>query len=69
MDGGDLTPTGSLFLGLLLDGFHVAPRAMGAIATPTTEADVDDLGAAIVARLAAMRTAPPRVPRRTALRP
>ena len=36
-----LTPQAALFLGLLLDGFHLAPRGMGALATPTTEADVD----------------------------
>jgi hypothetical protein len=31
---------------------------MGAIATPATEADVDDLAGAIAARLAAMQVAP-----------
>jgi glutamate-1-semialdehyde 2,1-aminomutase len=52
-----LSATESLFLGLLVDGFHLAPRGMGAISTPVTEADVDDLAAAVVARLAAMRPA------------
>jgi glutamate-1-semialdehyde 2,1-aminomutase len=50
-----LTPQSALFLGLLLDGFHLAPRGMGALATPTTDADVDDLTAAVVARLGAMQ--------------
>jgi glutamate-1-semialdehyde 2,1-aminomutase len=36
-----------LFLGLLLEGFAVAPRGMGAIPAIATEADVDDLAAAI----------------------
>jgi glutamate-1-semialdehyde 2,1-aminomutase len=37
----------SLFLGLLLEGFYVAPRGMGAIPAIATESDVDDLAAAI----------------------
>jgi glutamate-1-semialdehyde 2,1-aminomutase len=37
-----------LFVGLLLEGFYLAPRGMGAIAVPATDADVDDLAAAIV---------------------
>jgi len=37
----------SLFLGLLLEGFHLAPRGMGAIPAIATETDVDDLAAAI----------------------
>jgi glutamate-1-semialdehyde 2,1-aminomutase len=37
-----------LFVGLLLEGFYLAPRGMGAIATPATDADVDELAAAIV---------------------
>jgi glutamate-1-semialdehyde 2,1-aminomutase len=49
-----LSATETLFLGLLIDGFHLAPRGMGAIATPATEADVDALAAAVVRRLAAM---------------
>ena len=36
-----------LFLGLLLEGFLVAPRGMGAIAAVATDDDVDDLAAAI----------------------
>ncbi len=51
----ELTPQSALFLGLLLDGFHLAPRGMGALATPTTDADVDDLVAAVVARIGAMQ--------------
>src|SRR5687768_8195854 len=50
-----LSPHAALFLGLLLDGFHVAPRGMGALATPTLDADVDDLSAAVLNRLAAMQ--------------
>jgi glutamate-1-semialdehyde 2,1-aminomutase len=52
-----LTPTESLFLGLLIDGFHLAPRGMGAISTPATEEDVDALAGALVGRLAAMQPA------------
>ena len=47
-------PPADLFLGLLLEGFMLAPRGMGAIPTVATEADVDDLAEAIgrvVARL------------------
>jgi glutamate-1-semialdehyde 2,1-aminomutase len=54
---GELTATGSLFLGLLVDGFHLAPRGMGAISTPVTEGDVDALADAIVERVGAMRPA------------
>jgi glutamate-1-semialdehyde 2,1-aminomutase len=50
-----LTPHSALFLGLLLDGFHLAPRGMGAIATPTTDADIDDLARAVLGRLASMQ--------------
>jgi glutamate-1-semialdehyde 2,1-aminomutase len=50
-----LTPQSALFLGLLLDGFHLAPRGMGALATPTTDADLDDLVAAVTARIASMQ--------------
>ena len=53
-----LTPQSAIFLGLLLDGFHLAPRGMGALATPTTDADVDDLAAAVVGRIAAMQAVP-----------
>ena len=54
---GGLTASQALFLGLLVDGFHLAPRGMGAISTPATEADVDALADAIVGRLAVMRPA------------
>jgi glutamate-1-semialdehyde 2,1-aminomutase len=54
-----LSPAQSLFVGLLLDGFHVAPRGMGAISTPVTEADVDALADAVVGRLAAMQSGVP----------
>jgi glutamate-1-semialdehyde 2,1-aminomutase len=52
-----LTAQAALFLGLLVDGFHVAPRGMGAIATPTTDGDVDDLSGAVVGRLRSMAAA------------
>jgi len=51
-----LTAQSALFIGLLLDGFHLAPRGMGALSTPTTDADVDDLVAAVLGRLAAMQS-------------
>jgi glutamate-1-semialdehyde 2,1-aminomutase len=37
-----------LFVGLLLEGFYLAPRGMGAIATPASDADIDELAAAVV---------------------
>ena len=37
----------TLFLALLLEGFFLAPRGMGAIPAIATEADVDDLAAAV----------------------
>ena len=43
------TGAADLFVRLLLAGFYLAPRGMGAIATPATDADVDELAAAIVA--------------------
>ena len=55
-----LSPQAALFVGLLLDGFHIAPRGMGAIATPTTDADVDDLAGAVLGRLGAMQAVAPR---------
>jgi glutamate-1-semialdehyde 2,1-aminomutase len=58
-DGG-LSPSQTLFLGLLVDGFHLAPRGMGAISTPAMEADIDDLAGAIVRRLGAMQAAASR---------
>jgi len=51
-----LSPQAALFLGLLIDGFHLAPRGMGALSTPTTDADVDTLVTAILGRLGAMQT-------------
>lgn len=48
-----------LFLGLLLDGFLVAPRGMGAIATIATDDDVDALAAAIGSVLASIGTREP----------
>jgi len=50
-----LTPQSALFLGLLLDGFHLAPRGMGALATPTTDTDIDDLVAAVARRIGTMQ--------------
>ena len=50
-----LTPQSALFLGLLLDGFHLAPRGMGALSTPTTDADVDDLVTAVARRIGSMQ--------------
>jgi glutamate-1-semialdehyde 2,1-aminomutase len=37
----------TLFLGLLVEGFYLAPRGMGAISTIATESDIDELAAAI----------------------
>jgi glutamate-1-semialdehyde 2,1-aminomutase len=37
----------SLFLGMLLEGFYLAPRGMGAIPTVADESDIDDLAAAV----------------------
>ena len=42
------TGAADLFVGLLLEGFYLAPRGMGALATPATDTDVDELAAAIV---------------------
>jgi glutamate-1-semialdehyde 2,1-aminomutase len=53
-----LTTSQVLFLGLLLDGFHLAPRGMGAISTPMTETDVDELADAAAGRLEAMQPKP-----------
>jgi glutamate-1-semialdehyde 2,1-aminomutase len=52
---GQLSASETLFLGLLVDGFHLAPRGMGALSTPATEADVDALANAVVGRLAEMQ--------------
>jgi glutamate-1-semialdehyde 2,1-aminomutase len=37
----------SLFLGMLLEGFYLAPRGMGAIPAIADDADIDDLAAAV----------------------
>jgi glutamate-1-semialdehyde 2,1-aminomutase len=50
-----LSPQAALFIGLLLDGFHLAPRGMGALSTPVTDADTDDLAVAVLVRLEAMQ--------------
>jgi glutamate-1-semialdehyde 2,1-aminomutase len=48
-----------LYLRMLLEGFLLAPRGMGAIPTVATEQDVDDLAGAIGRALAAIeRTTP-----------
>ncbi|HEX2755671.1 MAG TPA: aminotransferase class III-fold pyridoxal phosphate-dependent enzyme [Candidatus Limnocylindrales bacterium] len=47
-----------LFLGLLLEGFYLAPRGMGAIPTVATEQDVDDLADAITRVLGAIERVP-----------
>ncbi len=44
----------TLFLGLLLEGFYLAPRGMGAIPAIATESDVDELAAAIGRALVAL---------------
>ena len=45
----------TLFLALLLEGFYVAPRGMGAIPAIATETDIDDLAAAIGRALAVLQ--------------
>jgi glutamate-1-semialdehyde 2,1-aminomutase len=48
-----------LFLGLLLEGFYVAPRGMGAIPLVATETDVDELASAIGRVLERIQAAAP----------
>jgi glutamate-1-semialdehyde 2,1-aminomutase len=48
----------SLFLGLLLEGFYLAPRGMGAIPVVADEADIDELAAAIGRSLVALERVP-----------
>jgi glutamate-1-semialdehyde 2,1-aminomutase len=48
----------ALFLGLLLEGFYIAPRGMGAIPLVATESDVDELAAAIRRVVARIQPAP-----------
>jgi glutamate-1-semialdehyde 2,1-aminomutase len=50
--------TAELFLGLLLEGFYLAPRGMGAIPAIATERDVDDLADAIGRVLASIQRVP-----------
>ena len=47
----------TLFLGLLLEGFYLAPRGMGAIPVVATETDIDDLAGAIGRALVALSVA------------
>ena len=47
-----------LFLGLLLEGFYLAPRGMGAIPAIATEADIDELAAAVGRVLRAIQRIP-----------
>jgi glutamate-1-semialdehyde 2,1-aminomutase len=56
--GGGPTP----FLGLLLEGFYLAPRGMGAIPIVATEADVDELAAAVGRTLLALDRLPALAP-------
>jgi glutamate-1-semialdehyde 2,1-aminomutase len=48
----------TLFLALLLEGFYLAPRGMGAIPAIATESDIDDLVAAIGRSLAVIGHVP-----------
>jgi glutamate-1-semialdehyde 2,1-aminomutase len=48
----------SLFLGLLLEGFYLAPRGMGAIPVVADEADIDELAGAIGRSLVALERVP-----------
>ena len=59
LDGGEWPPAAALFLGLLVDGFHLAPRGMGSIALPASEADVDAVSDAIAGRLERMQAREP----------
>jgi glutamate-1-semialdehyde 2,1-aminomutase len=49
-----------LFLGLLLEGFYVAPRGMGAIPLVATDSDVDELAAAITRVVESLQPVPER---------
>jgi glutamate-1-semialdehyde 2,1-aminomutase len=51
-----------LFLGLLLEGFYLAPRGMGAIPAIATDADIDDLADAIGRVLTASQRVPEPAP-------
>jgi len=48
----------TLFLGLLLEGFYMAPRGMGAIPAIATESDIDDLAGAIGRSLTILQREP-----------
>jgi glutamate-1-semialdehyde 2,1-aminomutase len=48
----------TLFLGLLLEGFYMAPRGMGAIPAIATESDIDDLAGAIGRSLTVLQREP-----------
>jgi glutamate-1-semialdehyde 2,1-aminomutase len=48
-------PVAGLWLGLLLEGFYLAPRGTGAIAVPATTADVDDLADATLRVLGSLQ--------------
>jgi glutamate-1-semialdehyde 2,1-aminomutase len=50
-----LSPQSAMYLGLLLDGFQLAPRGMGALPTPATDGDIHDLIQAVVGRIRAMQ--------------
>jgi glutamate-1-semialdehyde 2,1-aminomutase len=54
--GVDVVP--ELFLGLLLEGFYVAPRGMGGIPLIATEADVDEFAEAVGRVLRAIERTP-----------
>jgi glutamate-1-semialdehyde 2,1-aminomutase len=43
----DAVPPADLYLGLLLEGFQIAPRGMGGLSTPVTLDDVDDFAEAV----------------------
>jgi glutamate-1-semialdehyde 2,1-aminomutase len=47
----------AFFLGLLLEGFYLAPRGMGAIPAIADDADVDELAAAVGRVLGALEPA------------
>ncbi|HEY7522404.1 MAG TPA: aspartate aminotransferase family protein [Candidatus Limnocylindrales bacterium] len=51
---GDVDATRDLFLGLLIEGFWIAPRGMGALSTPMSEGDVDAFADAVVRVAAAI---------------
>jgi glutamate-1-semialdehyde 2,1-aminomutase len=50
--------TPSFWLGMLLEGFSLAPRGMGAIPVVATEADIDDLAAAAIRTVESLALVP-----------